>query len=246
MDFESGAVGRLNSLRRDTVRKLRQVGVLETFKHGATKLIRDLTSDLAPQDDPKADPFDARFGTDTARIVSVGALDIPDGKLAHSNRYEAVMPAAFDAIMRDLPIDHRDYVFVDIGCGKGRALLLASRFPFKRIIGVEISAALTEIARNNIRIYDDEAQKCRDIETMCVDGSAYEPPVDRTVLYLHNPFDDQVMAPLISSTENSLEAHPRKIFVIYQRPMHRYLWDSSKAFQLMQARERYVIYESKR
>ncbi len=236
MKTESQKINWFSTVRRDIVRKVRQVGVLETFKHGVRKLIRGKTS--------AADPFDSKYGTDTARIVSVGALDIPNEKLEHSNRYEAVVPEAFEGIMRDVPVAHGEYIFIDVGSGKGRALLLASRFPFKTIIGVEISAALTEIALNNIRIFQDGGQKCRDIRAECIDGGGYEMPAEKTILYLNNPFDDQVMRPFVLNVEKSLQASPRKVFVVYQRPLHRFLWDQSKAFRLLKTTERYTIYES--
>jgi SAM-dependent methyltransferase len=174
----------------------------------------------------------------------VGALDIPDEKLEHTNRYEAVMPAAFEEIMRDVPVNHEDYLFIDVGSGKGRALLLASRFPFRQIIGVEISAALTEVALKNIRIFQDGLQKCRDIRAVCRDAISYEMPAVKTVLYLNNPFDDQVMGPFVSNLEKSIQNCSRKVFVVYQRPLHRFLWDQSKAFRLIRTAERHVIYES--
>jgi SAM-dependent methyltransferase len=236
MKTESQKINWFSTLRRDIVRKVRQVGVLETLKHGVQKLIRKEVA--------SADPFDAEYGTDTARIVSVGALDIPNEKLEHSNRYEAVVPEAFAGIMRDVPVAHEDYIFIDVGSGKGRALLLAARFPFRTIIGVEISASLTEIALSNIRIFKDGAQKCRDIRAVCTDGGGYEMPAEKTVLYLNNPFDDQVMRPFVSNVEKSLQQSPRKVFVVYQRPLHRFLWDQSKAFRLIKTTERYVIYES--
>lgn len=234
------------ALRRDTVRKVRQVGLLRTVGHGLRKLARDLTGGLPPQDDPHADPFDRRYGTDTARIVSVGALDIRDDQLAHSNRYEAVVPQAFDEIMRDLPIVHEDYTFIDIGAGKGRALLLASRYPFREIVGVELSAALTDIARRNIAVFRDEAQRCHRITALCQDGLSYEPPPGDAVLYLNNPFDDAVMRPLVATLERSLARNRRRLLVVYQRPSCRRAWDESSAFRLLRQGERHLVYEGVR
>jgi hypothetical protein len=66
------------------------------------------------------------------------------------------------------------------------------------------------------------------------------------VLYLYNPFDDQVMRPFIANVERSLGKHPRRMmFVVYQWPLHQRLWDASDAFTLIHATERYVIYQSR-
>ena len=54
----------------------------------------------------------------------------------------AIEPARFRKVLASLQIAFHDYTFIDFGSGKGRALLLASEFPFKRIIGLEFSPEL--------------------------------------------------------------------------------------------------------
>ncbi len=244
MSFDLTTVDRIASLRRDTIRKFRQVGLLRTLDHGARKFVRDLKNSLTSHPASRVDPFDLKHGTDTARIVSVGALDIRDNDLEHSNRYEAVVPLVFNRIMVELPIRHQDFTFVDIGCGKGRALLLASTFAFRKIVGIDISQQLIDIALHNIAVYHDGVMRCRDIEARCVDGRNFVPPPGDLVLYLNNPFDEQVMAALVDSVEQSLQVDQRKLFVVYQRPMHRAPWDRSTAFRQVHSSTRYVVYEN--
>ena len=231
-------------LRRTVVRKVRQIGVAGALRHGIEKLLRDLRKafvfkGLSP------DPFDSRYGTDTALIVSVGALDIASNKVEHSNRYEAVAPEAFHAIMRDLPIAHEEFIFIDIGAGKGRALLLAAKFPFQQIVGVDISERLTQIALNNIRLFSDETQQCHEIRVICKDAASYELPLSKTVLYLYNPFDEHVMKTVLTNIERSLNACPRKIYVAYQQYLHRSLWDRSDYFQLIKKTDTCLLYETR-
>jgi predicted RNA methylase len=45
---------------------------------------------------------------------------------------------------------HGETTFVDIGSGKGRALIIAAEYAFKRIIGVEYSPSLATICRRNL------------------------------------------------------------------------------------------------
>jgi SAM-dependent methyltransferase len=238
------SLARIRTIRRDTVRKIRQVGVVGTAKHGMRKVFGVLSAGFTGQQDPGHDSFDQKYATDTAQIISVGALDIPDEKLQHSNRYEAVVPEVFNAIMEDLAINYRDFAFVDIGCGKGRALLLASHFPYHKIVGVEISASLITIAEKNIRIFRDDAQRCHDLSTICTDGAAYDLPLHATVLYLNNPFDAEVMRLFRHRVEASLAAHPRRILIVYQRALHRSVWDESSLFKVARDRPRYVVYET--
>lgn len=245
MPSEVRLIERANALRRDLQRKVRQVGMLRALGHGARKLASRLVCRPSASQIAERDPFDETYGTDTARIVSVGALDIEDSRLAHSNRYEAVMPEAFAEIMASLQIVHREFVFIDIGSGKGRALLLASRFAFAQIIGVELSASLTAIAENNIRVFNDPQMKCRAIRAECADGGTYLPASVDTILYLNNPFDQQVMQPLVDTLQGWLAQSKRRLYVIYQRPLCRSLFDGSPAFELMHSAQRFLIYRGR-
>lgn len=72
---------------------------------------------------------------------------------------------AFQSIMRNLPTDVSEYVFVDFGSGKGRTLLLAAEFNFKRIIGVEFARELHDTAVKNVKNYSSASQKCFDLRS---------------------------------------------------------------------------------
>ena len=232
-------------LRRDLVRKVRQVGLLRTLKHGTRKLFRDFRSGILLTQGLSADPFDSQYKTETAEIVSVGALDIPDDRLEHAIRYEAVVPEVFYAILNELPIKHEEFLFIDIGCGKGRALLMASRFPFKAIIGVELSASLADLATRNIGVFKDRTQQCKRIEIVRVDAVDYELPHDKLFLFLYNPFDEKIMCKVVSNVERSLERYPRTIYIAYLQPLHCNVWNSSGAFQMLNKSPRWVLYRNK-
>src|SRR5271168_5236996 len=100
-------------------------------------------------------PFDERFGVETSGLI----YDLRSGHQhdVHNNGYFAVAPSVFHAIMgamvERLHLDWRRFCFVDVGSGKGRALLLASDYPFREIIGVELSPQLDRVARANIARY---------------------------------------------------------------------------------------------
>jgi SAM-dependent methyltransferase len=246
--FKSGhgcAVGGLTALRRDVLRKVRQVGVWQTFRHGTQKLARALKASLGRSRALHVDSFDLLYGTDTAQIEGVGALDIPDNQLEHANRYEAVDPAAFDALMRALPVAYEGNVFVDIGSGKGRAVLLASRFPFREIIGIELSERLAAQARKNVSIFRDDAQRCGNISVVCADATRYELPPWDTVLFLYNPFDKHGMRQLHANVARSIQKHPRRICLAYHQAVHRSIWDESNTFDFLKSVGKSVIYRSK-
>ena len=102
-------------------------------------------------------PFDERFGVETSGLI----YELPSGHQhdLHNNGYFAVAPSVFHGIMRamleQLHLDFQRFRFVDVGLGKGRALLLASDYPFREVIGVELSPELDRIARSNIALYSE-------------------------------------------------------------------------------------------
>jgi len=66
-----------------------------------------------------------------------------------------------------------DFVFIDLGSGKGRALLMASDYPFRRIVGLELLPALNYAAQENLSKYRSESQKCFAIESICADATEF-------------------------------------------------------------------------
>jgi SAM-dependent methyltransferase len=230
-------------MRRDVVRKVRQVGFAGAVRHGSAKFLRELPSFVSSVH-RDMDLFDAEHGTDTGGMVAAAALDVPDVCLEHTNRYEAVAEQTFSSIMQDLHIAHEQFVFVDMGCGKGRALLLAASFPFKQVVGVDISEVLTGVALKNVQTFKGEPRRCEQIKLVCKDASSYELPLEKLVVFFYNPFDEHIMRMVLSNIEKSLHAFQRKIYVLYHHPVHRSLWDASTEFHQVNSAAGHVLYES--
>jgi SAM-dependent methyltransferase len=162
----------------------------------------------------RAREFDRRHGVDTAGIIHLGGLRITSANRDAGVRYQPTDPADFRDLIAKLPIDYREYIFVDFGSGKGRALLLASALPFKRIIGVEFSAELNEVARRNIARFPADRQRCRTIEIVTIDATEYEIPAEPAVLYFYNPFREPVLRRVLAGVRRSVGEHPRSVFVV--------------------------------
>jgi hypothetical protein len=110
-----------------------------------------------------------------------------------------------------------DDVFADFGSGKGPAVLVAATFPFRRAIGVEISADLTRSAQTNL-----ERSRLRpragSVEFIAADMLHYEIPDDLSVVYLYNPFTGLLFARFIERLLLSLERRPRPLRLVYNYP----------------------------
>lgn len=217
-------------LYKKALRKLREVGFWATLKIIVARLAFLLRVKFGPAHIRfrlEEHAFDRKYSTDTKDLVAASTLDVSEDKLGHAHGYEPTSIRLFNEILQELPISYQDYILVDFGSGKGRTLLLASNFPFKKIIGVEFSPRLNEIACNNIRIYKSESQKCYNLESLCVDANDFEIPDEKAVFYFFNPFDEHVMRAVLSNIKASLKKYPREIFIVYANPVYHELMNQA-------------------
>jgi SAM-dependent methyltransferase len=156
--------------------------------------------------------------------------------------YQATDPALFREMMASLPIEFDPFTFVDLGSGKGRTLLMASEYPFRKIVGVELIAELHRAAVENIRVYRSSKQQCSQIEAVCMDACEFRFPAEPLVLYLFNPLPESGLRRLVASLEKSLAANPRTVYVLYHNPLHEHVIGESVVFVRIGGTEQYSIY----
>jgi SAM-dependent methyltransferase len=156
--------------------------------------------------------------------------------------YQPTEPALFREMVLSLRIDFSQSTFIDIGSGKGRTLLMASDFPFRRILGVELLPGLHRIAKNNILRYKSDAQKCGVIETVCEDATRFVFPAEAMVLYLFNPLPEAGLVQVISNLEQSLEQYRRPVHVLYHNPLLERVLAESKRFKKISGTDQYSVY----
>jgi hypothetical protein len=190
--------------------------------------------------------FDEKYGVDTNPIIRRASMDITQEM---SPLYKGYMPSRADVFQAALEqlggqVALKDFDFIDIGAGKGRCLLLASAWPFHSIIGVEISPQLIGIAQTNIDTYADASQQCTSFSLVCADILDYRFPARASVLYMFNPFERPVVARLLGNIERSLAESPRKLFLVYQNPLHGSVFDESSSFARRFEGTGYVVYET--
>lgn len=186
--------------------------------------------------------FDCDHGVDTtwARL-SVG---VRLREIFNERQYQPTVPDEFREIMERLDVDLSEYTFVDLGSGKGRALLLASEYPFRRIIGVEVQLDLHEIAERNIACFASPAQVCSDLESCVMDAREFEFPGDPLVVYLFNPFPEYVLTTVAENLRRSLARHPRPAVVIYNTPECGFVLNGALGLKRAITNDRYFIYVS--
>jgi len=188
--------------------------------------------------------FDRAHGVSTSAILDPSELGIAGPSAAFCFGHQPSPPERFAEIIGGLPIRFEDFVFVDVGSGLGRALLLAAEFPFQRVVGIELSAELDDVARTNIARYASPRQRCRQIESIVGDAVTFAWPPTPLVVYLYNPFDAPVLSRVVQSLEASLAARPRDALVVYYYAKFREVLASRATLTLLQADDELVIYRS--
>lgn len=159
--------------------------------------------------------FDRANGVDTSGVVRIASMEITSPNYLYARYYKASGQQHFQSAMAGLDIDHAKYTFVDYGSGKGLTLLLASHYPFRRIVGVEFGADLHRIAQSNIVNYKSPERRCHAVESVCGDAAEFNPPAGPLVCYFYDPFEPVILQRVIESLRQSHLQAPRPIIVVY-------------------------------
>lgn len=190
---------------------------------------RLLSKNLRGQDRSSVDDIP---GVETHRSVSLSALGTINDNSKGAQPYQPISESAFNAIVKTLPFHPAELAFVDLGSGKGRALLLAAKAGFKSVVGVEFSEELHQAATRNMAAAHGHVQHVEKIQLIHGDAVAYEPPREAAVLYLYNPFDASVMKPVVDKWCKSMQQHSHAVWVIYVNPVEQALFADSPEFRL--------------
>ncbi len=228
----------LQTVQRKLNRSLHQRGVGGTLRRALAapgryivdRLRRVTPSGRRAEREERA--YDRLHGVDTYQDDDLGWMaKIQSPNWKHGAAYQ---PAPADVVtntLATLAIPYEEFVFIDFGSGKGRPLLLAAQFPFKRIIGVEYSPDLHATALENIAAFSHSDRQCDDIEAVCQDATDFAIPPDPGVYFFHHPFDEPVFRTVVQRMEISLAESPRRALVIYYDPRCRDLFERSNVFE---------------
>jgi SAM-dependent methyltransferase len=153
------------------------------------------------------------------RVDTTGAtVNWRDRFIGHlHSAYQPTEPSAFHEMMGSLGLNFPDFTFIDIGSGKGRALLMAADYPFRQVVGIELLPSLHEIARQNIAKYQN--RRCLEVESICQNAVDFVFPDVPLVVYLFNPLGEVNLAKVIEKLNLSLAKTPRPGYVLYHNAL---------------------------
>lgn len=174
--------------------------------------------------------FEWRYGVHTDEYLYLEDLDLQeDGRVWH----DASEWISLDRALRKLRIGRED-VFVDLGSGLGRAVLVASRLPFGRVIGVDIAESFNEVARANVE-KNRSRLRCPRVEIVTADATTWPVPPDLSVAYMYSPVLGELFDRIVANLLSSVDEHPRPLRLVYNYPVeHARLLESGR-FRLLRA-----------
>jgi SAM-dependent methyltransferase len=165
-------------------------------------------------------PFDLEFGTRTSGLIAGRHLKSGHRNDRYSTAYFAVAPSVMQGLVvrwrRSRPIAPIDeFTFVDLGAGMGRAILLASEYRFRSVVGVELNPTLARIARKNAALWRAAGKALAPMRVVCRDAVEFAFPAGPCVAFLFNPFNAQVMRRLLDSLAKSFAGRPGQLDILY-------------------------------
>ncbi len=186
---------------------------------------------------PPVHPFDRQYGTDTGGLILRSSLLTGHANDAYITAYYAVAPSILDGLV-DLwqqtsppyPIDA--YTFLDVGAGKGRAMLTASLHPFREVVGIEMHPTLAGIARENLRRFTEQAGTSPLAPVRLLEADALEAPLPSTptVSFLFHPFEAPVLRRFLARVESHFAERPGSFDLLYVNAEHAAVLDQNPAF----------------
>lgn len=217
-----------------------QIGTVDVdrlIKEIAGKVHSDF--DVQTRQREEEDRFDELFGTTTSIVLEQYELpeSVSNRRLFGSTRYH---PSPISSVRQALGalerhgVAYERFTFVDVGSGLGRNLLIAAEYPFRKIIGIEVSRYLHDIGTANLEKYSWPDRKSQSIETRCMDALEFELPDENTVLYFWEPFNTDTSNLFVDKLSKAARKTQADVVLIFlEKPFPAVV--SGKSFRLLES-----------
>ena len=144
-------------------------------------------------------PFDRTHRVDTGGLIYADGLSTGHEHDRHSAGYYATAPSLFRGsvelwreTLTRTGCALEDYTLVDIGCGKGRVLMLATEYTFREIVGIELNPGLVKIARSNLRKWMRRTRAKPPVRIIQGDALTAPLPDGPVLLFYFNSFEREL------------------------------------------------------
>jgi SAM-dependent methyltransferase len=167
-----------------------------------------------------------RYGIRTSGRQSSDELGLDDALNGYEPAEWRVLPAA----LKRTGVGPED-VFMDIGSGKGRVVIQAATYPFKRVIGLEYAAALSAAAEENVA-HARVPRRAGAVELVTADALTYDYPPDLSVVFFNNSFGGELFGSLLDRLIASVDAHGKPMRFIYRNPLEHEMVVATGRFEM--------------
>lgn len=163
-----------------------------------------------------------KYGINSTGVDELMKLEELGIDISHATIYMPASYSLLEEIFRHLISAPKKH-FLDMGCGKGRALCMAAHYGYSKLTGIDIAKELCEIAKENLAL---TKQKITYIEYTIINNDAFyfEIPGDVDCIFLFNPFDEIIMSGVVENILTGYQNHQRMITVIYVNPLYKELF----------------------
>jgi SAM-dependent methyltransferase len=214
------------------------VNAIKEKKTGDQQRIPRLLPGLKVGDGFTRHPFDLEFGVRTSGLIAGRHLSSGHRHDAHNTAYYGVAPSVFRTMVvrwrqskPAAPID--EFTFVDLGAGMGRAVLLASEYPFREAVGVELHPTLARMARKNAAIWRAAGRPLAPMRMICADAVDFRFPDGPCIAFLFNPFGAPVLRRLLSKLARNFAGRASELDILYVNNEHESVLERQAGFQRM-------------
>jgi SAM-dependent methyltransferase len=160
---------------------------------------------------------DVRMGVSTRGLVENGPV-LRASACGDGHPYQAVPVRKFRRILAAAPVVPADSTFLDLGAGRGRALLLAAEAGFRDVVGVELDPALAADAERNLTRYARGRGVAGSVR--CQDAADVVVPDGPLLVFVYNSFGPRTLRRVLDRLEDSSCTDPRPLLLAYHNPVH--------------------------
>ncbi|MDB5840635.1 MAG: hypothetical protein JWQ23_2587 [Herminiimonas sp.] len=156
--------------------------------------------------------------------------------------YEPTPLRGLALVMREISrFDPSRFAFFDMGCGKGRVLIVASYHRFGRVVGVEFCKNLARIAQENVKRSESRRSRGSAVEVVCADAADFQFSDEDAFIFFFNPFNEEIMAKVLENIRASAR-NTKERYIVYYNPVLQNLFGKPDQFSLIKKHEKYFIY----
>ena len=165
-------------------------------------------------DDRYLRSFDRKYRIQTSGFILLSNTSFNPARLRDATQYGPVNGWALRRFLLQLNLP-RILQFVDLGCGLGRAVILAGEYGFEKVIGVELAPEFCELARQNIANCRPPSGKLSPITILQMDALDFCAQTDADVFFMFRAFSLEFLGRILDLLANRARSRGKPVTIIY-------------------------------